>query len=322
MLSQTKAREIFRGVQGQWETTQEHTRAVIGRFHNGFYLWGEGGIGKSYQVLELCKKLAGDRLKHLNTRLTAAGFFDLMSLFPDHLYVIEDVETVFDDRKAWGLLRAALWGQKDRQGVEQRLVTWTTANDKKKYGIRAGSRQFNFTGQIIIIANTRLVDQPEVRALADRIPQQELCLTTIQIQAAMIEFSRREWRHNCHVVTARECGKVTRFLIEEIERQEMRISLRVRELALAEYLAWREGITRQPWETAVKILVEEKAAMQEVDGIDGKKRGIKERMLAEEQTLREILIETPVWKERVELWTKRTGLSQRTFYRRMSTMGL
>ena len=318
MMTKTKARELFGEVRGEWKVIQEFTRSVVNGYHNGFYLWGVGGIGKSYQVEQICKRLAPDRLIHRNTRMTAAGFFDLLTKFPDGLFVIEDVETVFDDKKSWGLLRSALWGQKDRNGVEQRLVSWTIADNEH----RSGSRQVNFTGQIIIVANTRLGNQPEIVALADRIPTFELCLTGEQVKAAMIVLSQKEWRHGNKVVSPEECGEVTEFLLAEIDKQEMRVSLRLRELALKPFLAWREKDTRMDWKDVVRVLVEQTAARQEVDRIDPKKVGIKERMLLQEQVLVEIFSETPNWAERVALWIERTGASQRTMYRRMQAIGL
>src|SRR5437868_6969407 len=105
----------------------DHITAVAKRYKTGLYLYGPGGMGKSYTVLQ--------HLKHLdvtyqlcNSRMTAKGLFETLEKARDAIHVLEDMERLTKDPDAQGVLRSALWAQPGHD----RVVTWTTAKDGKQ----------------------------------------------------------------------------------------------------------------------------------------------------------------------------------------------
>lgn len=130
----------------------------------GACVWGEGGIGKSYQVLKTLdeKKF---RYKVVNSRLSAAGFVDLLEKHRKGILVIEDIENVFDEGGTLNLLRSSLWGQEDVEGKMRRPITWGIAASKSRT-----PKNFEFEGTILFTSNRDLRDIPELRAVRTRIP--------------------------------------------------------------------------------------------------------------------------------------------------------
>src|SRR5271156_328659 len=108
---------------------RDRTRSVARRYRNGLYLWGEGGIGKSYSVISELDRLKIDYIL-TNSRLTGRGLFDLLAEFPTHLHLLEDCESLFRDPNACGVLRSALWGQTNTEHGQDRRVSWRTFNQK------------------------------------------------------------------------------------------------------------------------------------------------------------------------------------------------
>src|SRR5207248_57668 len=82
-----------------------------------------GGTSKSYTVLETLQKLKADYVLH-NSRMTGRGLVDSLESLPASIHVIEDCESIFDDKRAWGVLRSALWSQSKKRPME-RDITWT-----------------------------------------------------------------------------------------------------------------------------------------------------------------------------------------------------
>lgn len=144
-------------------------------FGNGAYIWGEGGIGKSFAVIDQLHVLEKKFILH-NTRLSAPAFFQSLEKHPGELHVVEDVENIFNERGNMNLLRSALWGQKDKSGRQRRLVT---------YGTYPVERFVEFVGQIVFTGNRELADIPELRALATRIPTIRITVTRPEILALM-----------------------------------------------------------------------------------------------------------------------------------------
>ncbi len=123
---------------------------------NGAYIWGEGGIGKSYSAIEQLKKMKIEFRLH-NTRLSGRAFYNLLDAYPKSVYVIEDVENIFTDRQSMNLLRSSLWGQPDITGKQHRPVAWGIhSNDGVGLSV-------DFEGSIIFTGNRALGKIPELR---------------------------------------------------------------------------------------------------------------------------------------------------------------
>jgi hypothetical protein len=148
-------RDILAGLDAKFEVIRDRVRAVCEQYATGLYLYGTGGLGKSYTVLKTLEEL-GYEHHQFHQRITAKGLFDALRDYPNSVLLLEDVDRLAKDCDAQGVLRAALWGQPG----EPRLVTWTTAR---------GRAQINYEGAVIMIANTPIRSLPELRALATRI---------------------------------------------------------------------------------------------------------------------------------------------------------
>jgi hypothetical protein len=161
----SKVRDFVRGVAQGWTT--------------GFYLWGDGGISKTWTVLD---ELERSKMAYIttNSRLTGRGLVDLLSTYPSVVHVFEDMETLLKDKLAAGVLRSACWSG------DKRVVTWRTAHD---------TTEFTFTGGIIFIMNCPLDDLPELQALKTRIAHLHLSPSTEQIIAKMRSIAAQGYTH-------------------------------------------------------------------------------------------------------------------------------
>ena len=101
---------------------RDRVRSVVLGYTTGFFLYGEGGNCKSFTVVQELERLRADYKLH-NSRMTGRGLFDVLRNLPDSIHLLEDVEGLFRDPMAQGVLRSALWGQR-RDGEQERLVTW------------------------------------------------------------------------------------------------------------------------------------------------------------------------------------------------------
>lgn len=116
---------------------RDRTRSVARLYTTGFYLYGSGGVGKSFAVLSELDRLKADYRLH-NSRMTGRGLFDALCDCPDSIHVLEDMEALFADRMAQGVLRSALWGQV-KAGKPVRVVTWRSHKTDLHANSRAAS---------------------------------------------------------------------------------------------------------------------------------------------------------------------------------------
>ena len=98
----------IQGLEAKLDHIRDTVRGVVKTFHTGLFLHGEGGTSKSYTVLKELQALRAKYVLH-NTRLTGRGLVDALKRAPTDIHVIEDAETLLDDKKSFGVLRSALW---------------------------------------------------------------------------------------------------------------------------------------------------------------------------------------------------------------------
>ena len=163
-----KEREALESYNKKLQRVRDTTRLVASGYGNGYYCWGDGGIGKSWNIIAELKAMGlvrgKDWILH-NTRLSGPAWFDSIEKFPAQTHLLEDIENVFLDRTSLNLTRSALWGQEDKDGKQERLVTYATKNLLKP----GEERQVVFTGQILFTGNKPLEAIPELEALSTRI---------------------------------------------------------------------------------------------------------------------------------------------------------
>ena len=101
-------------------------------------------------------------------------------------------------------------------------------------------------------------------------------------------------------------------------RLECRFDLRLFvNKALPDYQQWKDDETESDWRDLVTASIEEHlVAVQH----GGERPSRADRKDDEHAILREILREHSTREERVQAWEKRTGKSERAFYRRLAEM--
>ena len=219
--------------------------AVGKGYKTGFYLYGTGGMGKSYTVLRQLERLEV-AFQLFNSRMTAKGLFLALQRAPDAIHVMEDMERVTKDPDAQGVLRSALWAQPGHD----RVVTWTTATD--------GPQRFAFRGGLILISNRPLADLPELRALATRIEVHRLEVTDAELAALMRELAGKGYRLDGKVgIGPEECLQVTEYLLKECRAVGCPLDLRLQQKAFQSYLQFAADFSFSHWEDLVAASVRE-----------------------------------------------------------------
>jgi hypothetical protein len=227
------------------QVVKDHTTAVAKGFKPGLFLYGQGGVGKSYTVLHHLESLEASVVLY-NSRMTAKGLFLSLNHAPDAVHVLEDMERLTKDADAQGVLRSALWAQPGHD----RVVTWTTATD--------GAMRFVFRGGLILISNRPLADMPELRALATRIEVHRLEVAETELIALMRELASKGYRQrDKNVLGPEECLQVTEYLIRECRSAGCPLDLRLQQKSFQTYLQWGADWSHTHWQDLIAASVRE-----------------------------------------------------------------
>jgi hypothetical protein len=291
----------LRSLEKKLQVVRDLVTGVVMGFKTGFFLYGSGGVGKSYTVLHHLKYLdAGYQL--YNSRMTAKGLFLALQHNPDAVHVLEDMERITKDADAQGVLRSALWAQPGHD----RVVTWTTAVD--------GAQRFAFRGGLILISNRQLADLPELRALATRIEVHRLEVTEAELTAKMRELAGQGFRRDGKVLLESEkCFQVTEHLLRECRAAACPLDLRLQQKSFQTYLQWQAEYSSTDWRDLMAASVREATHhfRHEVNPLPREARRTQRRIV-----LRAILSQTKDPKEQEQLYEQQTGASRADFYRR------
>ena len=98
-------RRHLAALETKFQLVRDYTGQVASGYCTGLYLFGEGGIGKSHTVIRELERLKAD-YKLFNSRMTGRGVYNALERFPDSIHVLEDMEAIFRDRGAQGVLHA------------------------------------------------------------------------------------------------------------------------------------------------------------------------------------------------------------------------
>jgi hypothetical protein len=111
-------RQHLASLETRLDLIRDTTRGVAEGYHTGAYIFGEGGIGKSWTVEQELLKHKVDYVLH-NSRMTGAGLFQALKECPDRIHVLEDCESLLRDGNAAGVLRSALWSNRGSAGPKE-----------------------------------------------------------------------------------------------------------------------------------------------------------------------------------------------------------
>jgi hypothetical protein len=287
------------------------TRVALG-FAPGLFVWGSGGIGKSYTVVRRLDELEANH-QLLNSRVTGWGLICHLEQYPSQVTLIEDAESMYRDPRAIGVLRSALDCQRREgdKGPIERWVTWAGDSSAKK------TKRVLFSGGIIILSNSELPPKPEVEALKTRMPCVHLTATDEELRALMRSVSAKGYSLSGHTMTPVECGQVCSYIEDQVHMLRSPQNMRLLMNGYAAYIQWACGQSGAHWHDMIRGEIREQALQVFTHPVAIQKpRGRDERKAEHQGIVREILGLTPDREERLKMWHERTGLAQSAFYAR------
>ena len=291
------------------QLVRDRTHAVAEGYSTGFFLYGGGGLGKSYTVLNELARLQAN-FKLFNSQMTGRALYGALERFPDAVHVLEDMEQILRDRGAQGVLRSALWGQRKagERGPMERPVTWST---------HPKGQSFLFTGGVIMLSNVPLHDLPQLDAIKTRIAYLHLQATDAEIRAQMRQVSSRGYESQGRRLEADACREVCEHVVQQSPGMHRALDMRLLVNSFEDRLQWEEGDAGCHWKDLVNSRVRERPThfQQEVA-----LAGQADRRRQELQIAREIVGATEDRQERLRLWAARTGKSEPTLYRRIAEL--
>lgn len=295
----------LKSLEDKQQLVRDYTSSVAKGRTTGYYLYGTGGVGKSYSVMEELARLQVP-YKLFNSRMTGRGLYDSLERFPDAIHVLEDMEQLFREGGARGVLRSALWSQGHSRGdgPDERLVTWTTCQME---------HQFIFTGGIIMTANRPFPDVPEMHAVKTRITYMHLVVSDNEIIAMMRKIAALGHSRGGDSLAPSECREVCEYIIDECLGLNRQLDLRLFINSLSDYGQWRDCQSGCHWQDMVSTRVKERpTTIKEARSVTYRQdEKTRELELARE-------LESVVDRdERRERWTAETGKSEQTLYRRL-----
>lgn len=292
-------------MESKLQLVRDRVVAVAMGYATGLYLYGDGGVGKSYTVLEELQRLRSDFVP-FNSRMTGRGLYDQLEKFPSSVHVLEDMEGLFRDKGAQGVLRSALWAQaKDGStGQLERPVTWIT---------HAKDHEFIFTGGIIVIGNRPIDDAPELRAVKTRIACLHLEVTGPELQALMRHVAGKGYDHAGIRLEPAACWEVCEYLIQESLSLSRPLNMRLLINSFNDRVQWEEADANCHWKDLVAARLRERPTTLPNSVVPGSRVARKQQQY---EIVAEILAASQSPPEQVRLWSERTGHSQSTWYRR------
>jgi hypothetical protein len=280
---------------------RDRVRGVTSHLSTGFYLWGQGGTSKSFTVTDELKLQHADYILH-NSRMSGRGLVNTLEDHPTTIHVIDDCESIFTDRAAWGVLRSALWSQSRKRPME-REVSWTA----HRTDIR-----FTFTGGIILIANRPLETVPELAALETRIASLHFVATFPEVAALMRSVALEGFEYGDDAMTPEECMTVADHIILETRALSNDLDMRVYINGVKDYLQWKTGHSNSDWQSLLSTRLRKSTETHE-----GRSDIVhRERVLA-----LEISRMKGSQAEKLATWKQRTGKSDRAYWRRLKDSG-
>ena len=187
----------------------------------------------------------------------------------------EDIENLFTESTALNMMRSALWGQEDKNGRQERIVTYGVKNTLKP----SEKRRVFFTGQMLFTGNKPLETIPELEALSTRIEVEHLEVTREEMLAVMKSICLRGKQTDKGYVSADDCLEVFQYYATHVE-PGTRLDLRVLERGIKLRLGieklnlqttWQEMMDRairqatenqQPLTRAQRIAAEREMALE------------------------------------------------------------
>lgn len=280
---------------------------VVKGYHTGCAITGRGGTCKSRTVIGTLEQEGSHFVLH-NSHLTPRGLVDELAINPSAVHVFEDVEELLRNQGSLGVLRSATWGSRPgRDGRSERLITW---------GAHGARQEVIFDGGIILIANRKLSDIPEAKALATRIPTIDLVVSDAEIAALMRSVAAAGHQIGDKGLSPGECMEVADFIIRESARVNRPLDMRLLIAAFADRLQAEDYEAGCGWRDLVASTLRGRPSIVEVV----EPVGIRKQKKARELDVAREIVSLPR-QERLREWKEKTGASEASLYRRLAQLG-
>jgi hypothetical protein len=294
------------------QVVRDYTVGVIEGYYTGLYVYGPGGTSKSYTICDVLRQRKAAYIMH-NSRLTGQTLFEALRKAPSAIHLLEDMEALFRQRNAQGVLRSALWGQRadGNQGPMERVVTWGVT------GKCPHERRFLFTGGIIMTANRPLDEHiPECQAIMTRIAHVMLDPTDKEVRALMYHLASLGFSVDGRQMAPEECLEVIEYLIAQSAQLQRPLDLRLMENSYSDYLLWQHGHAGCHWHDLVATRLRQLPSYFRHPVATGRER-IRQTRDADLDLARYVLETASDAKERERIWHEVSGgQSRATLYRR------
>lgn len=196
------------------ETVRHYINMIVSDKIHSLIIKSRTGLGKSYCVLNLMKKIKADFV-YKNGYTTALALYKYLAEHKDKIIILDDLDSsIFKDKKIVSILKAILW---DVDG--KRFVSYeSTAKQMEEI-----PNQFEFTGKILILTNELFVGNNEnFKALISRAIHFELEYTfteTIKIAHKIIDQKELTLEQNKRVkeIISRQVTEISEFNFRKLE---------------------------------------------------------------------------------------------------------
>lgn len=138
-------------VNKRFDFLEQLTQMVVEDKTPSLLVTGEGGLGKTYTINQVVKKLMGDdfdvknNVEVIKGYSTARGLYNSLYDHNDKLIIFDDCDSILSDKVSLNILKGAL------DSYDERIITWQAQ-------MRKGDeypQKFEFTGRIIFISNKK-----------------------------------------------------------------------------------------------------------------------------------------------------------------------
>ena len=212
-----------------------HVKLVARKISNGLFVAGPGGLGKS-RTISVTLAEEGINPVLVNSHITPLSLY--MTLYHNRVDAciwLDDCDSIYQNMAVLGLLRSALWGQK-----EGRVVTYTSTQ------LANVPNRFVFEGQIIFCANTFPKRNEAFKAVLSRVDVFELSATNDEV----LELMRNMALNGFNKLSPKRCLQVVEFIAKAggTRQLSMRLyepSMKKVEYALKNKVPWRELVRSQ-----------------------------------------------------------------------------
>jgi hypothetical protein len=299
-------RRFLDELEKKFQIVRDYTQSVAQGRTTDFYLFGAGGCGKSYTVTRQLKELDVP-YKAYNSRMTGRGLFNALERFADAIHLLEDMEGLFRDGGARGVLRSALWGDGPTRaaGPIERQVTWTTFRME---------HSFVFTGGLIMIGNRPFGDLPELEAVKTRIAYMQLTISDNEIMALMRHIASEGYGNAEERMDAPECLDVCEHVIGQCRGLNRMLDMRMLVNSFEDYLQWRDCRSGCHWRDLVSARVKERPTMISETHNATARSAQQQHELAVARRL----LGMENRQERFSIWQEEVGKSEQSMYRRLN----